>query len=71
MLALPDDVPTWVPGEILNGAIEKVTEAGAVLVGGHTIVDEELKFGLAVTGTRPPRQDRHERRRAGRATSSC
>ena len=54
MLALPDDVPPWVPGDILNGAIEKVTEGGAVLVGGHTIVDKELKFGLAVTGTVHP-----------------
>ena len=54
VLALPDDVPTWVPGDILNGAVEKVTEGGAVLVGGHTIVDKELKFGLAVTGTIHP-----------------
>ncbi len=54
VLALPDDVPTWVPGDILNGAVEKVTEAGAVLVGGHTIVDKELKFGLSVTGTIHP-----------------
>ncbi len=54
VLALPDDVPPWVPGEILNGAIEKVVEAGAVLVGGHTITDRELKFGLSVTGTIHP-----------------
>jgi selenide,water dikinase len=54
MLALPADVPPAIPGEILNGAIEKVVEAGAVLVGGHTIVDKELKFGLAVTGTVHP-----------------
>lgn len=54
VLALPDDVPPWVPGEILNGAIEKVVEGGAVLVGGHTITDRELKFGLAVTGTIHP-----------------
>lgn len=54
VLALPDDVPGWIPAEILNGAIEKVVEAGAVLVGGHTITDKELKFGLAVTGTVHP-----------------
>lgn len=54
VLALPEDVPPWVPGDILNGAIEKVVEAGAVLVGGHTITDKELKFGLAVTGTVHP-----------------
>jgi selenide,water dikinase len=56
VLALPADVPSDVPGEILNGAVEKLVEAGCVLVGGHTIVDKELKFGLAVTGTiRPDR----------------
>jgi len=54
MLALPDDIPSYVPGQILNGAVEKVVEAGAALVGGHTIVDKGLKFGLAVTGTVHP-----------------
>ena len=54
VLALPRDVPDSVPGDILNGAVEKVTEAGAVLVGGHTVVDKELKFGLCVTGTIHP-----------------
>jgi len=36
--------------EILRGASDKVREAGAVLVGGHSIDDKEPKFGLAVTG---------------------
>ena len=36
--------------EIVAGALEKITEAGAVLAGGHTTDDEEPKFGLAVTG---------------------
>jgi selenide,water dikinase len=54
VLGLPSDIPTWVPAAILNGAIERVTEAGAVLVGGHTVNDKELKFGLAVTGTIHP-----------------
>ena len=35
---------------ILKGAGEKIEEAGAVVVGGHSIKDQELKFGLAVTG---------------------
>ncbi len=35
---------------ILEGALDKITEAGAVLAGGHTIEDEEPKFGLSVTG---------------------
>jgi len=35
---------------IIAGAISKISEAGAVLAGGHSIEDEEPKFGLAVTG---------------------
>lgn len=54
VLAVPDDIPPWIPGEIVAGAVEKVVEAGAVLVGGHTVTDRELKFGLAVTGTIHP-----------------
>lgn len=52
--ALPDDVPDGVPADILNGAIEKCTEAGTALLGGHTVADKEIKFGLAVTGTIHP-----------------
>jgi selenide,water dikinase len=40
--------------EILRGGIEKVKEAGAVIVGGHTVDDEEPKVGLAVTGLVDP-----------------
>lgn len=36
--------------EILTGGFDKATEAGAIVVGGHTIMDEELKYGLSVTG---------------------
>lgn len=43
-------LPAEVLGAILAGAAEKVTEAGAVIVGGHSIDDSEPKFGLAVTG---------------------
>jgi selenide,water dikinase len=35
---------------IVEGALEKITEAGAVLAGGHTMDDDEPKFGLSVTG---------------------
>jgi selenide,water dikinase len=37
-------------GKILKGGIEKIHEAGAVLVGGHSVEDPELKYGLSVTG---------------------
>lgn len=40
--------------EILRGASDKLKEAGATLVGGHSIDDKEPKFGLAVTGTVHP-----------------
>ena len=36
--------------DILRGGLEKMREAGVVLVGGHSIDDEELKYGLSVTG---------------------
>jgi selenide,water dikinase len=48
------DVPMEIFGEILRGGIEKAHEAGVVVVGGHTLVDEEIKFGMAVTGTIHP-----------------
>ena len=46
----PESLPTDVMTEILNGAHSKVTECGAVLLGGHTVEDSDLKFGLSVTG---------------------
>ncbi len=47
-------LPMSVLTEILRGGQDKVREAGAALVGGHSIIDEELKFGLSVTGTADP-----------------
>ncbi|MCH8271700.1 MAG: selenide, water dikinase SelD [Candidatus Marinimicrobia bacterium] len=47
----PDNgIPNEIFSEILNGGATKVLESGAVTVGGHTIKDNELKYGLAVTG---------------------
>jgi len=40
--------------EILAGGADKVHEAGAILVGGHSIEDPELKYGLSITGTIHP-----------------
>ncbi len=42
--------------ELLEGGMEKVTEAGAVLAGGHSVEDNEPKYGLAVTGVVHPDQ---------------
>jgi selenide, water dikinase len=41
-------------GEILRGGADKVKESGAVVIGGHSIIDEEIKYGLAVTGVIHP-----------------
>ena len=41
-------------GEILKGGADKVKESGAVVIGGHSIIDEEIKFGMAVTGVIHP-----------------
>lgn len=50
------DLPMEALGEILKGGAEKVHEAGGVVVGGHSIVEKELKFGLAVTGQVHPKR---------------
>ena len=42
--------------QIVAGALSKITESGAVLAGGHTIEDDEPKFGLAVTGIVHPKK---------------
>jgi selenide,water dikinase len=49
-------LPMEVLTEILRGGQDKVHEAGALVVGGHSIIDEELKFGLSVTGRANPRR---------------
>ena len=40
--------------QIIQGGIDKLAEAGVVLIGGHSIEDRELKYGLSVTGTIHP-----------------
>src|SRR5439155_26048353 len=55
IVGFPDkDLPIEVLNEILAGGADKVCEAGAVIVGGHTVRDSEIKYGLAVTGTVHP-----------------
>jgi selenide,water dikinase len=41
-------------GEILKGGADKVKESGAVIIGGHSIIDEEIKYGMSVTGVIHP-----------------
>ncbi len=56
LLAFPCGLGPEVVAEVLAGGADKVREAGAVVVGGHTIDDEEPKFGLAVLGVARPDQ---------------
>ena len=48
--AFPNCLDPEILGEILQGGADKVLEAGATLAGGHTIQDDEPKYGLCVTG---------------------
>ena len=54
--AFPNCLDIEILGEILRGGAEKVKEAGAVLVGGHTIQDNEPKYGLCVSGFVHPKK---------------
>jgi selenide,water dikinase len=47
-------LPAEILGDILRGGKEKVEEAGAIVVGGHSIKDTELKYGIAATGLIDP-----------------
>ncbi len=48
--AWPEDLDPGMLAEILRGAAEKMREGGGVIAGGHTVFDDEPKYGLAVTG---------------------
>ncbi len=56
VMAVPEDMPGDAVREILRGGYDTVYDAGAMITGGHTILDPEPKYGLAVTGfVRPDR----------------
>jgi selenide,water dikinase len=52
--AFPEELPTQLLADVIAGADEAVRAAGAILAGGHTIRDNEPKYGLAVVGTVRP-----------------
>lgn len=54
IVCFPSCVPIEVLGEILKGGADKIIEAGALLVGGHTVEDNEPKYGLSVSGLVEP-----------------
>ena len=50
IMAVPKDMPPEAVHDLLRGGYDKVYEAGALITGGHSILDDEPKYGLAVTG---------------------
>ena len=50
IMAVPKSLPQEAVHELLRGGYEKAYEAGVIITGGHSILDEEPKYGLAVTG---------------------
>lgn len=50
IVCYPNCLPPEMLSEILRGGADKVMEAGAIIAGGHTVEDDEPKYGLAVTG---------------------
>ena len=54
IVCFPNKMDIKILGEILRGGAEKVMEAGAVLSGGHSVHDPEIKYGLSVTGIAHP-----------------
>ena len=55
LVMFPDDeLPMTILGEIIRGGGAQVLEAGAVTLGGHSLRDKEIKFGLSVTGLVDP-----------------
>jgi len=50
IVAWPDDLSFDLLERIIQGAVDTVAEGGGVIAGGHTVIDREPKFGLAVTG---------------------
>ena len=50
IVAWPDDLSFEPLERLMQGAVDKIAEGGGVIAGGHTVIDREPKFGLAVTG---------------------
>ena len=54
IMAVPESMPREAVHALLRGGYDKVYEAGALITGGHSIHDDEPKYGLAVTGFAHP-----------------
>lgn len=56
IVCFPNCLPIEILGEILRGGADKVIESGAVVIGGHSVEDDEPKFGLSVMGLVHPKK---------------
>ena len=56
MVCFPEKEDTAILEQILAGGLSKMVEAGCTIIGGHSIRDEEIKFGYAVTGVVNPKR---------------
>jgi len=56
LCCFPAAVPKEALEAILSGGLQKMQEAGVQLIGGHTVKDDELKYGLSVTGLEHPQK---------------
>ena len=56
IVGFPNNLPKEILGEVLKGGYAKAQEASCLIVGGHTVDDEEPKYGMAVVGTVIPGQ---------------
>lgn len=66
--AFPEDLDPSVTGAILRGGVDVAAQAGIAIVGGHTVKDDEPKYGLSVTGiVHPNRIVRNDTGRSGDA----
>ncbi len=54
IVCFPQDAPLEILEQIMRGGLSKMTEAGCVVVGGHSVRDAEMKFGYAITGLIDP-----------------
>lgn len=54
VVAWPDDLSFEPLERLMQGAVDKIAEGDGVIAGGHTVIDKEPKFGLAVTGRAHP-----------------
>lgn len=55
IVCFPKDLSLGILNEIMKGSMDKLKEAGTLLVGGHSVEDKEIKYGMSVTGFIDPK----------------